>query len=449
MAMSELCVDVLIAWQPRNSPFICPDELKLATLCQHDRLDWLRGAPLSIEHKITEKKPGELNTPFAKLFESLPAPTSNYLTSLSFIFSPLSYPSPHKRQEALARLKDAINGRQISRTSPDIAVVEDQEWEDFGTGVANQVARIGATSFRPLCTNHCSEMKHATMSDNLRLRFLSAIDAEIKHQLQSTLMVQPPVSIQHISDIWHSAVTNLTTMSAVPISQSELDLINMWFQRISALHFTLPPTVDDIDCLSTSFTELRANSLLPPLCSGLVKARAFLFRDEDIGFRPSVLREIALMRLLSADRRCLHVSLDTSTGGVLFILPRAPLKADADSKPSNQQLEASQFDEKLNVRHNRLLAPSNRKSDVHLMWKLSWLYQYLAAIAYFHEHDVPYLRAFHPSLLMEGRCIRGLRKVVSPHPIVADGTTRQLFSQPFDFFTTGLDLDAAGTSRFC
>jgi hypothetical protein len=65
--------------------------------------------------------------------------------------------------------------------------------------------------------------------------------------------------------------------------------------------------------------------------------------------------------------------------------------------------------------HNTLIAPSNRKADVHLLWKLGWLYQYLAALAYFHERGAPYLRVVHPSLLLEGHCVRGLDRVLA-HP---------------------------------
>ena len=72
------------------------------------------------------------------------------------------------------------------------------------------------------------------------------------------------------------------------------------------------------------------------------------------------------MRLLSAPRRCLHIALDAATGGVLFLLPRPPLltRPPAAAQPSSS-------------RHNRLSPPSNRKADVHLLWKQAWLYQYL------------------------------------------------------------------------
>jgi hypothetical protein len=63
----------------------------------------------------------------------------------------------------------------------------------------------------------------------------------------------------------------------------------------------------------------------PPLCADMIRVRAFLFEDQSIGFRPSVLREIALLRLVAnPSRRCLHVALDAASGGVLFVLPRKP-----------------------------------------------------------------------------------------------------------------------------
>ena len=131
-------------------------------------------------------------------------------------------------------------------------------------------------------------------------------------------------------------------------------------------------------------------------------------QDEEIGFRPSVLREVCLLRLLSAPRQCLHVALDASTGGVLFLLPRARVAADG--------------------RHNLLKPPSNRKCDVHLHLKLGWLYQYLAAICYFHERGVPYVKTTHPSLLLEGRCIAGLANVLDGGGIELDAAAAHCFS---------------------
>jgi hypothetical protein len=199
---------------------------------------------------------------------------------------------------------------------------------------------------------------------------------------------------------------------------------------------------------------------LPPLCAGLVHVRAFLFRDEEIGFRPSVLREIALMRLLSAPRRVLHVALDEATGGVLFVMPRAPLVAahqhqvDASGSGSINTTgtgTASGSVSSTGTRtatgqsigdfraqavadaafaHNTLIAPSNRKADVHLLWKLGWLYQYLAALAYFHERGAPYLRVVHPSLLLEGHCVRGLDRVLAhpPSPLSSGLSSASVFS---------------------
>lgn len=52
--------------------------------------------------------------------------------------------------------------------------------------------------------------------------------------------------------------------------------------------------------------------------------------------------------------------------------------------------------------HHELPVLSNRKQDVSSIWKKAWLFQYLAAIKWFHDHDMPYYRFLVPSLLLEG-----------------------------------------------
>ena len=134
----------------------------------------------------------------------------------------------------------------------------------------------------------------------------------------------------------------------------------------------------------------------------LIRVRAFLFADNELGFRPSVLREIAILRMISFHRRILHVSLDVENGGAMFVMPFLVDKVSLSS--SNMQSA---------VAHDILFSPSNRKQDVSPLWKKSWLYIYLAAINWFHQKSRPYQRILVPSLLLEGRYVPGLEALLN------------------------------------
>jgi hypothetical protein len=557
LAMSELCVDALLAWHPRDSIFFEPPSSITSTSLSADDVDidasLARSTgippPLTNARKLSSSAqksapfgsssstgPGSgATTPLAAMFAQLPPPPAPVLTTLAFLFSPQSYPTPLQRSRAVDDLKHRIEQRKVASsnsastsltswllpsatgkpsafTTSAAALIhasEDAEMAElraFTAGVAAD--RMHAVSFRPLCRGaECRAMDAHAADDRLRRRLLDfSFAAHVPASSSSAAAVAAAVTASkstdaggsnilrnrhrkngQLSDAVECTTVTASTHSASPmtvaqiadsmrtrLTATEAATVQAWLAHHERLRTSLPPTTaialpstnQSIRNVSTNHgnqSTHQSNPLnarhhalsllseqLPPLCTGLVHVRAFLFRDEEIGFRPSVLREIALMRLLSAPRRVLHVALDEATGGVLFVMPRAPLVAahqhqlDASGSGSINSTGAgtasgsgsstgtrtatgqsigdfrAQAVADTACAHNTLIAPSNRKADVHLLWKLGWLYQYLAALAYFHERGAPYLRVVHPSLLLEGHCVRGLDRVLA-HPPSSSG----------------------------
>ena len=103
--------------------------------------------------------------------------------------------------------------------------------------------------------------------------------------------------------------------------------------------------------------------------STLISLRAFLYCDAEIGFRPSVLREVSIMRLLSFPRRLLHISIDVDHGGVMFVMP---FLHDKVNLPEHEVVSVSKFE--LSALHNTLTLPHNRKQDVSSLWKKVFIF---------------------------------------------------------------------------
>ena len=92
--------------------------------------------------------------------------------------------------------------------------------------------------------------------------------------------------------------------------QEEIQQVSAWLQRAQHLKLVLPPTVERAfeleapDCDRDMQLELAEDSL-PPLCNGVIKGRAFLYKDDEIGFRPSVLRGApSVCRFVSLSDQC-------------------------------------------------------------------------------------------------------------------------------------------------
>lgn len=119
LAMSELCVDALLAWHPRDSIFFEPPTTTTMTTTSLSAADVDVDASLvhttAILPPATTRKlssnaqklapfgsgssPGSgATTPLAAMFAQLPPPPAPVLTTLAFLFSPQSYPTPLQRR---------------------------------------------------------------------------------------------------------------------------------------------------------------------------------------------------------------------------------------------------------------------------------------------------------------------------------------------------------------
>jgi hypothetical protein len=65
----------------------------------------------------------------------------------------------------------------------------------------------------------------------------------------------------------------------------------------------------------------------------------------------------------------------------------------------------------------------------------SWLYQYMAALAFSHERGVPYSRILHPALLLEGHYVTGLAHLLDHLPL--DAAAAHCFSGVVEVMCAG------------